>query len=164
MKYILRSVEKTFSNSEEHGNWNSEAPLGCGTIHLKSNTQKKIWIDLDNSPHVPFFSPIISELEKRGYSVVLTARDCFQVCDLANLFGLSYKRIGRHYGKNKLAKAAGLLFRTLQMSPTVLNEKPDISVSHGSRTLILLSSILRIPFITIADYEHSWSVAFRASG
>ena len=129
-----------------------------------SKTQKKIWIDLDNSPHVPFFRPIILELEKRGYSVVLTARDCFQVCDLANLFGLSYKRIGRHYGKNKLAKAAGLLFRTLQMSPTVLNEKPDISISHGSRTLILLSSILRIPFITIADYEHSWSVAFRASG
>ncbi len=131
---------------------------------MKPNTQKKIWIDLDNSPHVPFFRPIILELEKRGYSVILTARDCFQVCDLANLFGLSYKRIGRHYGKNKLAKAAGLLFRTLQMSPTVLNEKPDISLSHGSRTLILLSSILRIPFITIADYEHSWRVAFRASG
>ncbi len=133
-------------------------------MRLKPNTQKKIWIDLDNSPHVPFFRPIILELEKRGYSVILTARDCFQVCDLANLFGLSYKRIGRHYGKNKLAKAAGLLFRTLQMSPTVLNEKPDISLSHGSRSLILLSSMLRIPIITIADYEHSWSVAFRASG
>ena len=131
---------------------------------MKPNTQKKIWIDLDNSPHVPFFNPIISELEKRGYSVVLTARDCFQVCDLANLFGLSYKRIGRHYGKNKLVKAAGLLLRTLQMSPTVLNEKPDISVSHGSRSLVLLSSILRVPCITIADYEHTWRVAFRASG
>jgi len=25
----------------------------------------KIWIDLDNSPHVPFFAPIIEELQKR---------------------------------------------------------------------------------------------------
>ncbi|MGH9701930.1 MAG: DUF354 domain-containing protein, partial [Candidatus Acidiferrales bacterium] len=131
---------------------------------MNQKTQKKIWIDLDNSPHVPFFRPIIGELEKRGYSVLLTARDCFQVCDLANLFGLSYKRIGRHYGKNKIAKAAGLLFRTVQIMPTVLRQKPDISISHGSRTLILLSSILRIPFITIADYEHSWRVSFRASG
>ena len=39
----------------------------------------KIWIDLDNSPHVPFFSPIVEELEKCGYSVMLTVRDCFQV-------------------------------------------------------------------------------------
>ena len=26
----------------------------------------KIWVDLDNTPHVPFFKPIIRELEKRG--------------------------------------------------------------------------------------------------
>ena len=36
---------------------------------------KKVWIDLDNSPHVPFFAPIVRELEARGCSIVLTARD-----------------------------------------------------------------------------------------
>jgi hypothetical protein len=40
---------------------------------------KTIWIDLDNSPHVPFFAPIIKELRRCGYSVLLTARDAFQV-------------------------------------------------------------------------------------
>ncbi len=39
----------------------------------------KIWIDLDNSPHVPFFVPIIEQLQERNYSIVVTARDCFQV-------------------------------------------------------------------------------------
>ena len=34
---------------------------------------KKVWIDIDNSPHVPFFLPIIKELENRGAEVVLTA-------------------------------------------------------------------------------------------
>ena len=28
-----------------------------------------VWIDLDNTPHVPFFKPIIEELEKRGHEV-----------------------------------------------------------------------------------------------
>jgi hypothetical protein len=42
-------------------------------------TKGKIWIGLDNSPHVPFLAPIIDELHRRSSSVVLTARDCFQV-------------------------------------------------------------------------------------
>jgi predicted glycosyltransferase len=40
------------------------------------------------------------------------------------------------------------------MLPTVLREKPDLAVSHGSRSLFLLSTLLRIPTITIMDYEH----------
>ncbi|MCZ2155363.1 MAG: hypothetical protein LC114_15915 [Bryobacterales bacterium] len=31
---------------------------------------KKIWIDLDNTPHVPFFAPIMEELQSHGYSMV----------------------------------------------------------------------------------------------
>jgi len=77
----------------------------------------KIWIDLDNSPHVPFFVPIIEELQKRNYSVVVTARDCFQVRELADFFHLNYKLIGHHSGKGKLRKVAGLCFRALQLIP-----------------------------------------------
>ena|SRR5215467_10362467 len=117
--------------------------------------RKKIWIDLENSPHVPFFKPIIEELQRRGYSVVLTARDCFQVCELADLFQLQYRRVGHHYGKNKLAKVAGLGIRSLQLTPHVLREKPDLALSHGSRTMFLLASVLRIPTAIISDYEHA---------
>src|SRR2546427_13280734 len=83
----------------------------------------KIWIDLDNSPHVPFFAPIVDELQKRGYSMMLTARDCFQVHELADLFHLNCKLIGRHSGKNKIRKLVGLCLRALQLMPTVLKEK-----------------------------------------
>ena len=69
--------------------------------------KRKIWIDLDNSPHVPFFIPIKSEIEKGGHSVFLTTRDCFQVCSLADYYKLKHKRIGRHYGANKLLKIVG---------------------------------------------------------
>ena len=49
---------------------------------------KRIWIDLDNTPHVPFFVPIIRALEREGHSVIVTARDAFQVCSLADYHGL----------------------------------------------------------------------------
>jgi uncharacterized protein len=113
----------------------------------------KIWIDLDNSPHVPFFAPIIDELEKRGYSLVLTARDCSQVRELADLFRLNYKLIGRHSGKNKIRKVAGLFLRALQLLPTILREKPDLAVSHCSRAQIIVSASLRIPSLQMGDYE-----------
>lgn len=119
----------------------------------RSTGPKKIWIDLDNSPHVPFFVPIMGELERRGYSVCLTARDCFQVCGLADLFHLSYRRVGRHYGKNKIMKVLGTAYRSLQLLPTAFREKPDLVISHGSRSQLLAATIARIPSLIIADYE-----------
>ncbi len=116
---------------------------------------KKIWIDLDNTPHVPFFKPIIEKLNERGYQVVVTARDAYQVCDLADYFNISYKRIGRHYGKNKLMKVLGTLARAFQIIPEMLREKPDIAVSHGSRTQIIVASLLKIRSVIIYDYEHA---------
>lgn len=122
---------------------------------------KTIWIDLDHSPHVPFFVPIIQELRDRGYRIILTARDCAQTCALADLHRLDYKRVGRHFGKNKLMKVAGFLIRSLQLVPTFIREMPCLAVSHGSRSQILSASIMRIPSITIVDYEHTqWIPAF----
>lgn len=121
---------------------------------------KKVWIDLENSPHVPFFRPIIEQLEKRGYEVAVTARDCFQVCELAELFNLKHQRVGRHYGKHTLAKLAGLGVRMFQLSPYVLREKPDLAVCHGSRSLFVLASLLGIPTLNIMDYEHAHWVSF----
>src|SRR5260370_18805313 len=79
--------------------------------HAAERTKGKIWIDLDNTPHVPFFAPIIEELQKGNYSVMVTARDCFQVRELAHLFHLNYKLICHHSGKTRIRKVAGLCCR-----------------------------------------------------
>lgn len=113
----------------------------------------KIWIDLDNTPHVPFFVPVIRELEKRGHQVVLTARDAFQVCDLAEKKGLKFRKVGRHYGKNTFMKVSGLAVRALQLLPFYLGNRPGLSLSHGSRAQSLLSNLLGVPTIYIGDYE-----------
>jgi len=124
-------------------------------------TRGTIWIDLDNSPHVPFFAPIVDELQRRGFSVVLTARDCFQVPELAARLHLRYKLLGRHSGKNKLRKVVGLCFRALQLIPTVLSARPGLAVSHGSRSQLMVSRCLGIPSLLLDDYEFStaWVVA-----
>ena len=119
---------------------------------------KRIWIDLDNSPHVPFFRPIIGELQSRGYSVVLTARDAFQVSELTNLHHLQCKAIGRHYGRNKFMKVVGLLVRSAQLLPFAIRDRPNLAVSHGSRAQIMAAKLLRIPTVLIADYEHARQV------
>ena len=143
--------------SELAANLDSEqlqkAPLGPAAMTTLPGWSAKIWIDLDNSPHVPFFAPIIEDLQHSGHSILLTARDCFQVCELADLLNLTYRRVGRHYGKNPVWKLAGLCWRSLQLLPAVLRDKPVLALSHGSRSQLLVANLLRIPSVTIADYE-----------
>jgi uncharacterized protein len=115
----------------------------------------KIWIDLDNTPHVPLFIPIIRELERRGHKVTLTARDAFQVCELAKQKGMSFVKIGRHYGKSRTMKVVGMIWRSLQLMPHVLRERPQVAFSHGSRSKEVLGRVLGIPTISMNDYEHS---------
>lgn len=114
-----------------------------------------IWIDLDNSPHVPFFEPIIRGLESRGHEVMLTARDAFHVRDLVTHWGLKVHLVGRHYGRSRLRKVFGLGWRSAQLLPSALFRRPDLAVSHGARSQLLLCSLLRIPSVLIDDYEHS---------
>jgi uncharacterized protein len=122
---------------------------------VSNRAKRKIWIDLDNTPHVPFFRPIIKNLEERGYGVVVTARDAFQVCELATDSRLNYTKIGRHYGKTRLFKVLGLVWRAFQLLPFVLGEEPLVGLSHGSRSQLLLCNLLRIPTIMLNDYEHA---------
>lgn len=112
-----------------------------------------IWIDLDNTPHVPFFIPIIRELEKRGHEVCVTARDCFQVCGMADLFGLPCQRVGRHYGRNPFMKGFGTICRSVELLPTAWRERPVLAVSHGSRAQVLAAICAGIPSLVIVDYE-----------
>lgn len=120
---------------------------------------KKIWIDLDNTPHIPFFRPIIDELNHRGYQVKVTARDAFQVYDLADHYHLTYERVGRHYGKSKVMKVVGSLIRALQLALAMARDKPTLAVSHGSRTQLIAATVLRIPSVMIYDYEFTTRLA-----
>jgi predicted glycosyltransferase len=121
---------------------------------------QKIWIDFDNSPHVPLFLPIIEELKKKGYEVFLTARNSYQVCELLRLHNISCPIVGRHYGKKWILKFLGTALRALQLLPLVMREKPGVAVSHGSRAQILVSSLLGITNVLMFDYEFTNTTKF----
>lgn len=120
----------------------------------------KVWIDLENTPHIPFFAPIIRELQQRGHCVVLTARDAYQTCEMADLFRFSYQKIGRHYGQKILLKGLGLGIRSTQLVSFIRRERPALALSHGSRSQVVACNLLRVPSVMLDDYEHSHGVGF----
>src|SRR3954464_14098066 len=86
--------------------------LRCAVEGVRVMTKHPtIWIDFENTPHVPFFLLIILELEREGCEVVLTARNFAQTKDLIELAGLNAKVIGKEYGHSTAQKAIGLTTR-----------------------------------------------------
>src|SRR5437660_2782770 len=135
----------------------SQTPI---TRTAKRELQKTVWIDLDNSPHVPFFLPIIEELKNQGVEILLTARNTYQVCDLLDFVHLQCKVVGRHYGKHRMLKVLGNILRACQLAPTMVWRQPDLAVSHGSRAQIVVGRTLGIPTLMMQDYEYSARTGF----
>jgi predicted glycosyltransferase len=123
----------------------------------------KIWIDLENTPHIPFFRPIIRELRKQGHQVVLTARNGYQTCEMARFHGLDFQQVGRHYGRRLSAKAWGLLVRGLQLARFARHQEPALALNLGSRSQNLAAKLTGIPVVEIMDYEHTAESPFLES-
>lgn len=116
---------------------------------------KKIWIDLDNSPHVPLFRPIIRELNGRDVKTVITARDYAQTRKLLELWDIPHILIGKHGGRNKVRKIVNLLVRSYQLRRSVGGSSIDMALSHGSRTQLVAARQIGIPSILMLDYEYT---------
>ncbi len=125
--------------------------------------KKAVWIDLDNSPHVPLFAPLIKSYQAAGIEVILTARNHAQTIELLENAGFSgsFEIIGKHYGKNKFNKIRGLLVRAKELISYVKTRKNiKVAVSHGSRSMVLAARWLKIPVITMYDYEFTETTIF----
>lgn len=114
----------------------------------------KIWIDLANSPQVLFFRPLIEEFKRRGHDLFITSRPFAQTTELADQFGLQHTPVGRHGGKKLAAIALRVLERSWSLARIARREKPDIAVSHNSYAQAVAARAMRIPFVTLMDYEH----------
>jgi len=116
----------------------------------------RLWIDLDNSPHVLLFAPIIQELQRNGVECFVTARDFSQTRTLAQMHGLEFKTVGGHSHSSALIRKAGnTLYRAWQLRRFAAPERVAAAVSHGSRALALAARSRGIPVLTLDDYEFS---------
>jgi uncharacterized protein len=113
-----------------------------------------VWIDLDNSPHVHFFAPLIRQLEHEGVETTITVRSFAQTEELSRWYGLKFVTIGEHKTPRSFrGRVFATLRRAAQLAGYIRSRKPLAAFSHGSRALTVASWALGIPVMTLYDYE-----------
>jgi len=120
-----------------------------------AKSKLRIWIDITNSPHVLVFRPIINLLKEQGHELFVTSREFAQVNELLKRFGIDHHQLGAHQGKEAYRKAYGLIKRTGSLIAYAAGKNFSLSIGHGSNDCALASGILRIPHVTMFDYEHA---------
>jgi len=114
----------------------------------------RIWIDLANSPHVPFFRALTDEFTRRGHDIEVTARGFAETVPLARAAGFSPTVIGAHGGRELAGKAGNLFQRAWALRSWATGRSFDLAVSHNSYSQILAARGLGLRSITLMDYEH----------
>lgn len=125
----------------------------------------RIWIDLANSPHVPFFRALRDEFVSLGHQVEFTARDFAETVDLAHQANLSVAVIGGHGGRQIAGKAGNLASRSWHLAKWARKRRFDLALSHNSYSQIVAARALRLMTVTLMDYEYQPAnhLAFRLS-
>lgn len=114
----------------------------------------RLWIDLANSPHVPFFKALAARFVERGHVIETTARAFAETVPLANAAGFNPHVIGGHGGRQVSAKAAELMSRAWSLAAWARKRKFDLAISHNSYSQIVAACALRIRRVTLMDYEY----------
>ena len=114
----------------------------------------RVWIDISNSPQVPFFRPLIALLEARGHDVDVTTRDYAQTLELLELHAIAHDVVGpRHGGAGAFGKGRAMAGRVRALRRFAKSRGFDIALSHASHELPLVARSLGIPSAYAFDYE-----------
>ncbi len=114
----------------------------------------RIWIDLANSPHVPFFRSLADEFVQRNHELVVTARAFAETVELARAAGFSAEVLGGHGGGKLSGKAGNLVQRAMTLARWARGRGIDLALSHNSYSQILAARALGMRTVTLMDYEH----------
>ena len=114
----------------------------------------RLWIDLANSPHVPFFRALVKRFVAEGHEIEVTAREFAETVPLAQAAGFAPQVVGEHAGRAVSAKAGGLVSRAWALAKWARLRKIDLAISHNSYSQILAARVLRLRAVTLMDYEH----------
>ncbi len=116
----------------------------------------RAWIDVTNSPHVPFFRPLIALLEERGHEVRISARAFAQTLELLDDAGLDYEVVGPpHGGAGRAAKIRAMGSRLRTLRAWARPQRFDVALSHASHELPLVARSLGIASAYAYDYEYA---------
>jgi predicted glycosyltransferase len=114
----------------------------------------RVWIDVSNSPQVPFFRPLVALLRTRGHDVEVTTREYAQTVELLSLHGIDHEVVGpEHGGAHAARKARAMAGRLRALRRYARGRGFDIAVSHASHELPLVARSLGVPSSYAFDYE-----------
>jgi predicted glycosyltransferase len=114
----------------------------------------RLWIDLANSPHVPFFKALAKRFVSLGHEIETTAREFAETVPLAEAAGFKAHVVGVHGGRPVSAKAGTLMSRAWWLAGWARKRRFDLAISHNSYSQILAARALGIRSITLMDYEY----------
>jgi predicted glycosyltransferase len=114
----------------------------------------RLWIDLANSPHVPFFKALTKRFIAQGHEIEITARELAETIPLAHAAGLSPVVVGAYGGGAVSKKAGSIASRAWALAAWARKLKFDLAISHNSYSQILAARALGVKTITMMDYEH----------
>ena len=114
----------------------------------------RVWIDLANSPHVPFFKALAGRFIAQGHEIETTAREFAETVPLAQSAGFGAEVVGAHAGRAVSAKAGSLMSRAWALAAWAKKRNFDLAISHNSYSQILAARALGIKTVTMMDYEY----------
>jgi len=107
-----------------------------------------------NSPHPLLFAPVARRLEADGHDVLITARDNAQTVPLTLERWPAAAVFGSESPSSRLAKAASVRRRIVELRRWAAKAKPDVALSHNSYAQIVTARSLRMRVVTAMDFEH----------
>jgi uncharacterized protein len=114
----------------------------------------RVWVDISNSPQVPFFRPLLALLHERGHTVDVTTREYAQTLELLRLHGIEHATVGPpHGGAGRIGKARALAGRLRALRAYARRREFDLALSHASHELPLVARSLGIRSAYAFDYE-----------
>jgi uncharacterized protein len=114
----------------------------------------RVWIDISNSPQVPFFRPLVELLRGRGHDVDVTTREYAQTVELLSLHRIPHEVVGpAHGGAGAAGKARSMAGRLRALRHYARAKRFDLALSHASHELPLVARTLGIPSAYAFDYE-----------
>lgn len=113
----------------------------------------KLMVDIGHPAHVHFFKNMIWELERKGFSIKITAKQKENAQQLLDIYGFKYSAY--KYQSGLLRKAYGVIKNDLLLYKIAKKFKPDALISMSSPYAAHVSRVLGKPHIAFTDTEYA---------
>ncbi len=114
----------------------------------------KLLIDILHPAHVHFFRNFISEMEKRGHEILVTARQKDVTLELLREYNIPHTPISR-ISKGKVGLAIELFTRNIKLYKLCKKFKPDLLTGVMGPSIATMGKLMGLPRIVFYNNENA---------